>query len=111
MYGDGVAAEGVQDQHIEVLWVPFGELAFQGNARVAENHGHLCLAILDKGKIASLPLREIDDHGVDFIQTIYITGLSVDRHSSHADAEHSHALTMSIVRLVQDGKSRAALRH
>src|SRR5512140_1858899 len=93
---NGVAAKSIQNQHIEVLWLPFGKLTLQGNACVTRDNGHIRLAIAHKRKISALPFCKINNRRVNFIQSIHVTGLAIRCQSPCANAKHSDALTMSI---------------
>src|SRR5690606_391348 len=87
---DRVTAEGVEDEYIKILWMSFGKFMLKRNARIAFNGRDLCLAVLEKRKVISLSLRQIDDDGVDLIQTIFIAGLPIRGQRAGAETQQAH---------------------
>ena len=76
MHRDRVAAESVEREEIEVLWLLAREFILHLEAGVAHDNVEFCGALFEVGeRIAG----EFFDGGVDFVEANVVAGFGVDR--------------------------------
>src|SRR5262249_34717252 len=96
MYRNGIAAEGIEDEQVECLWIQAVGFAFKRETAVARNYLNLSGGI---GKICEVGRvrGKGDQLRIDFIKTNCVSGAGIggDGSDTEADRADVHSRAMS----------------
>src|SRR5882757_6352127 len=91
MRGDGVTAEGIDDQNVEFLELSGSGFTLQAEARIAEHHIRLGLRILHISEKRAGSIRKRNHSGIDFVKAEIVSRTAVGGKCSDAEADDSNA--------------------
>ena len=89
MQRNRIAAERVDDEHVEPLWLLLSQLSFHDDARIANENVEIDTSpfgIALKGKIF---LRKLDDERIDLIVTDHVARPTVATDRTGAQTHHT----------------------
>src|SRR6266849_8591557 len=90
VHRNGVAAEGIHDQHIEILRFVALQFALHREARVAGNYFNPCAAVTQKREVFRIA-RNAHHIRINFIEANRVSRLSIRSESANSQAHDANA--------------------
>src|SRR5262245_7538550 len=111
---NGVAAEGVNRQHVKVLWLMLLQFSLQRDSSVSQHNIHVCWAVFDIGEVRPGARREFYNLRIDFIAAKGVSRLSIgskgaNAQTNNSNPEASFPYTSKTTRVVEQGQADSAL--
>ena len=88
VHGNGVAAEGIDDQNVEGIASGFFEFLLEREPRVSLNDLDRSHAVRDEGEVASIA-GDLDDRGINLVETEAVGLATIRRQGAHSQTHNA----------------------